>query len=307
MKEDPKTPRELTDFARDADALLHNSGLRITGKMMDAMPKLRIIVCASVGYDNVDVDAATERGLPVANVPDYGSNEVAEHATALILALERQLFPLDRELRQGTWGHATHKIFMLHSPSTQTVGLVAFGRIARRVAKRVQGCGFNVIAYDPYVPRWDFELSNVERVDSLIELMRRSDFVSVHVPHNKETTHLIGAKEIAAMRPTAYFVITGRGKTMDQKALYRALKSKKIAGAGIDVFEDEPLPSDDPIYGLDNVILTPHVAGFTLESNDRRRRDAALIVAETLKGKRSIFVLNPGAYENQKGKGRRKK
>lgn len=304
-EKDPNTHEKFVALAKGADVVLHNSGYKITAEDMDSLPKLRMIICTSVGFDNVDIEAATERGIPVSNVPDYGSNEVAEHATAMILALERQLFTLDRAIRSGTWGHATHQVLELHSPTAHVVGLVAFGRIARRVAKRVQACGFDVIAYDPYVPRWDFELQNVERVDSLIELMKRSDYVSVHVPHNSTTTHLIGAKEIAAMKPTAFFVITGRGKTMDQKALYKALKSKKIAGAGLDVFENEPLDRNDPIMKLDNVILTPHVAGFTLESNDRRRRYGAIIAAEALTGKGQMFVVNPEVYSKTGGKRKR--
>ena len=307
-KKDITSEDEFIEFSKDADAILHGSGLLISGRMMDALPRLKVISCASVGFDNVDIEAATERGIMVTNAPDYGSNEVAEHATAMILALERQLFMFDREIRTGGWGHALFKIYSLHSPSTRVVGLVAFGRIARRVAKRVQACGFKVIAYDPYVPRWDFEFSNVERVPTLLELMRRSDFISVHVPHNKETTHLIGAKEIAAMKPTAYFVNTGRGKTMDEKALYKALKEKKIAGAALDVFENEPLDPNNPILKLDNVIVTPHVAGFTLESSDRRRGIAAEMVADALSGRRPLSLINQEVYgkarANKKRSGR---
>jgi D-3-phosphoglycerate dehydrogenase len=192
---------ELIKFVKDTDAILDASEIPVTDRVMDAVPNLRIVSCVSVGFDNVDVQAASKRGIVVTNVPDYCSNEVADHAMTLIMALARQLFILDGKLRSGTWGDKIPKIVWVRSCSSQVLGLVAFGRIPRRVAARARSFGFKVIAYDPFVPRWDFDLSNVERVQTLHELMSRSDIVSAHLPLNAETRHLIGEEEIGAMKP----------------------------------------------------------------------------------------------------------
>jgi D-3-phosphoglycerate dehydrogenase / 2-oxoglutarate reductase len=284
---------ELIKFVKDVDAILDASEIPITDRIMDAIPNLRIVSCVSVGFDNVDVQAASERGIVVTNVPDYCSNEVADHAMTLIMALARQLFVLDGKLRSGTWGDKIPKMVRVRSSSSQVLGLVAFGRIPRRVAARARSFGFRVIAYDPYVPRWDFDLSNVERVQTLHELMSGSDIISVHLPLNAETRHLIGEEEIGAMKPGAFFVNTGRGQTVDQAALTRALMDKRIAGAALDVFEREPPDPADPLFKLDNVIVTPHVASYSEESMVRVRAEAANTVADLLCGRRPQFILNP--------------
>jgi D-3-phosphoglycerate dehydrogenase len=284
---------ELINFVKDTDAILDASEVPVTDKVMDASPNLKIVSCVSVGFDNVDVAAASKRGIVVTNVPDYCSNEVADHAMTLIMALTRQLFVLDRKLRSGTWGDKIPKIVSIISCSSQVLGLVAFGKIPRRVAARARSFGFRVIAYDPYAPRWDFDLSSVERVQTLRELMGRSDIVSVHLPLNAETRHLIGEEEIGAMKLGAFFVNTGRGKTVDQAALTRALLEKRIAGAALDVFEKEPPDPADPLFRLDNIILTPHVASYSNESIVRVRAEAAGTVADLLSGRRPQFVLNP--------------
>jgi D-3-phosphoglycerate dehydrogenase len=285
--------RDTISFAKDADAIITASEVKITGRVMDSIPNLKIITCLSVGFDNVDLEAATERGIIVTNVPDYCSNEVADHAMSLILALARRLFTLDRKLREGKWADKIPATVKISSLSTLLLGLVAFGRIARRVAVRAQPFGFKVAAYDPYVQRWDFELLKVERIGSLRELMEVADVVSVHLPLNAETRHLIGEREIAAMKPTAFFVNTGRGGTVDQLALCHALRKKSIAGAALDAYEEEPPSPSDPLFELDNVVLTPHVAAYSEHSWVQVRVDAATAVADFLSGRRPQFVVNP--------------
>jgi len=287
---------ELVAFARDADAIIYSSGLILKGGMMDRIPNLKMISMQSIGFDVVDVKAATERRILVSNVPDYCVEEVADHAVSLALAQLRGLFPLDVFVRKSRWGAESGTAITLHRLSTQVFGLVGFGNIAKRVAMRAKSFGLRVIAYDPYLPRWEFTLLGVERVDSLAELLSQSDVVSAHVPINERTKNLIGAREIGLMKQSAYFVNTGRGKTVDQQALTAALKSKRIAGAALDVFHDEPLSHDDPLMTLDNVILTPHIAGYSEESLIAVRRDAAQAVVDALSGKRPQFLLNPQAF-----------
>ncbi len=288
---------ELVAFVNEADAIIYSSELVFKGSMMDRVPNLKMISLESIGSNVVDVKAATERHILCSNVPDYCLEEVADHSISLILAQLRGLFALDRCVRKGDWEVELGKVITLHRLSTDVLGLVGFGNIAKRVATRAKAFGFTIIAYDPYVPRWDFSLLGVERVDSLAELLSRSDIVSAHLPINEQTKHLIGAREIDLMKPSAYFVNTGRGKTVDQQALTAALMSKKIAGAALDVFHDEPLSLDDPLLKLDNVIVTPHMAGYSEESLIAVRRDAAQAVADALSGKRPQFLLNPEVFK----------
>lgn len=291
---------ELIEFSKGADALIHNTGYHITARFIDSIETLRAISCASVGFNLIDIDAATRRGIPVTNVPDYCTNEVADHAMALILALKRQIKAFELKLRQGSWDESISAVAPIHSLSTQVLGLVSFGRIPRQVAKRAQSFGFQVIAFDPFIPDVEFRQHRVVKMKTLKELMRRSDVVSCHVPLSPKTVHLIGRDEIDVMKSTALFVNTGRGKTVDQSALSEALSNGRIAGAGLDVFETEPVEPDDPIFKLENVIVTPHVAAWSVEGETRLKLGAARNVAHVLSGRRPPTVVNPEVYGSRK-------
>ena len=213
----------------------------------------RAVVRYGVGLDNVDIDAAQELGIAVGNVPEYGHEEISNHAIALLLGLSRKLFAFDAAVRRGGTGiPAPQSVARL---SQRTLGLVGYGRIGRRVAEKARAFGLEVVAYDPYATTAD----GVELLE-LDELLRRADILSLHVPLTPETLHMIGARELALLEPGSLVINIGRGGLVDEDALVAALHSGHIAGAALDVTEIEPLPLDSPLLGAPNVILTPHVA-----------------------------------------------
>lgn len=287
------TEEELLKFTGDCHALMLSVTEPVTRRVIDSMPNLMIASRYGIGVDNIDLKAATERGVMVTNVPDYGVEEVADHAFTLMLAITRKLIPIDKAVKQGEWLDEVQKIMKpLNSPSSQVLGLLGFGNIARRFVLRAKPFGYKVIAYDPWVKRWDFALLGVERVASLEQLLRRSDAISVHVSLSTETKHMIGEKEFALMKHTACIINTSRGPVIDQQALTRALQDEIITGAALDVYETEPLARDDPLRKLENVILTPHISWYTEQSQARLKREAARAVADALVGRRPDFLVN---------------
>src|SRR5262245_52945566 len=249
-------PDELIARARDADALVVASS-PITRGGMSALEGLKTVVRTGVGYDVIDVPAATELGVIVVNIPDIWIREVANHALALLLAWNRKILTLDREVRAGVWaGGVPGGAGALHG---ETVGIVGLGNIGSAFARRVAALEMKVIASDPYVEPARFAALGVERV-SLEALAERSDYVSVHALLNAETRHLIGEKFFARMKPTALLINTSRGPVVDEQALARALRDKRLAGAALDVWEIEPAAADSPLLHMDNLIATPHAA-----------------------------------------------
>ncbi|MFH1086791.1 MAG: hydroxyacid dehydrogenase [Chloroflexota bacterium] len=287
---DYATAAETAAAARDVDAILARTG-KITREVIAAAPRLRIVARHGVGYDNVDVAACTERGIAVTITGDANSEAVSEHAMALILASARQLTKADRALRAGMWDReAIHGIEL----AGKTLGLVGIGRTGSRVARHAAGFSMRVIAHDPYAPHATAQDLGVELVD-LPTLLAQADYVSVHAPLTPETRHLIGAAQLRQMKPTAILVNTSRGGLVDEAALSEALSSGRIAAAALDVFETEPLPAGHPLTRLDNVILSPHVAGTTEEALVRMAVGAAEAVRCALRGERPPFVVNPDA------------
>ncbi len=289
------TEEDLLNFARHCHALMVSAVEPVTRRVIEGMRQLRIVSRYGIGVDNVDVKAATERGVLVTNVPDYGLDEVADHAFTLMLAITRKLVVIDRSLKQGLWSEVQSKIKPLNSPSSQVLGLLGFGNIAKRVALRAKPFGYKVIAYDPWVKRWEFSLLGVERVESLEELLRRSDVISIHVSLTEASRQMLGEKEVKLMKPSACIVNTSRGPVIDQRVLTRALQDGIIGGAALDVYETEPLPRDDPLRKLENVVLTPHISWYTEQSQERLQREVAKAVADALMGRRPEFVVNPEA------------
>ncbi len=285
---------EIIKHGRDADILLVIAE-PISRRVVSSLPRLKGVVRYGVGVDTVDLRAATEFGVVVANFPDFCLDEVANHTMALLLALNRKLFRLDRVVRTGQWTPAVLRSVLppMGPLRGQTLGLVAFGNIPRRVAPRAQAFGLNVVAYDPYLEDAVFERFGVRRAGRVEDLLAESDYVSSHLPLTEETYHFFTAERFRLMKPTAYFINTSRGKVVDQQALIRALEEGWIAGAGLDVFEEEPLPPDSPLTRLENVILTPHSAYYS----DRSGRDIKLRVgraaADILRGFQPEHVANP--------------
>jgi D-3-phosphoglycerate dehydrogenase / 2-oxoglutarate reductase len=243
----------------DADGLIVSSS-PITRRVIHALPHLKVIVRTGVGYDVIDVPAATERGIVVVNIPDLWIREVANHALALLLAWNRQILTLHHNVRAGVWRSLVPGLAgSLHG---ETVGIVGFGNIGRAFARRVAALEMQVIAHDPYVDPARFAALGVERV-SLEALAARADYVSVHCLLSHETRHLINATFLRRMQPTAFLINTSRGPVVDEAALIRALQEKWLAGAALDVQEHEPPAPDNPLLRMDNVLVTPHAAYYS--------------------------------------------
>jgi len=274
------TPDVVERMAHDAEAIMVTTAL-VTGEIMDRLPRLRVIGRPGIGVDTVDVEAATARGIAVFSAPGFCAAEVADHTLMMALALARKAPVLDSAIRRGVYERSMSS--PMPAISEMTLGLVAFGEIAREVAVRAKAFGFTLIASDPFVAPAIAERYGVALV-GLEELLRRSDIVSVHAPLNKATFHLLGAREFSLMKPSAYLVNTARGAVVDQAALIAALQAKQIAGAGLDVFEREPLEKDSPLTTMENVILTPHMAGVSDSSQVAVRQRTTRNVAAALVG-----------------------
>jgi D-3-phosphoglycerate dehydrogenase len=284
---------ELVARARDADALVVSFS-PVTRRVLSALEGLKTVVRTGVGYDVIDVRAATELGVIVVNIPDIWVREVANHALALLLAWNRKIITLDRQVRSGVWsgGVPGERTGSLHG---ETVGIVGLGNIGSAFARRVSALEMKVIATDPYVDKERFAALGAERVP-LEALAERSDYVSVHTLLNAETRHLIGEKFLRRMKPTALLINTSRGPVVDEQALTRALAERWIAGAALDVWEEEPIPADHPLLAMDNVIATPHAAYFSSPAVAAVPRRCGEEIARVLTGQHPLNVVNPEVY-----------
>jgi D-3-phosphoglycerate dehydrogenase len=280
---------ELLELVRDAEAIL-TCFARVTPRVIESGPRLRVIARYGVGVDNIAVDVATALEIPVTNVPSYCEHEVAEHALALLLALARRVVVFDRSVREGEWSLARGQ--PIHRIAGTTLGIVGFGRIGTTLARKAQGLGMTVVVHQPQLAEADARAAGVEAV-ALDELARRADFVSLHVPLDEGTRHLVGREFLRALKPTAFLVNTARGGIVDREALLEALREGWIAGAALDVVEPEPLSPDDPLLALPNLIATPHVAYYSEESLVDLGRLAAESVAAVLDGRRPAAIVNP--------------
>ncbi len=289
------TDDEFVKAARDGDAL-YAKGRRITGRIIDGLERCRVIALGSVGVDSVDVAAATARGIPVTNVPDTFIEEVADHAMMLILATFRRLVVQDRLVRDGRWKEGRPMLLRLPRLMGQTLGFIAFGHVARATAVRARAFGVRMLAYDPYVEELVMSQYGVEPV-GLTELLQRSDIVSMHAPSTPEAHHLLTEEHFRLMKPSALFVNTGRGPTVDEPALIKALQEGWIAGAGLDVLEEEPPSPGNPLLRMDNVILTAHVASASARFDPERRRRVGREIALVLSGRWPRSCVNPSVLE----------
>lgn len=287
------TEEEFLLQAHDADALVTSWGFPITKRIIEGLERCIVIGVGSVGVDMVDIDAATAAGIVVTNTPDIFIDEVADHAMALILACARRVTEQHSMVIQGRWSQGRPQLSELPRLFGRTLGLVSYGNVARATARRAAGFGVHLLAYDPFVSELEMTADGVEPMSSLGELLERSDIVSVHAPLNKETYHLIGAAELALMRQNAILVNTGRGGVIDENALGAAMLAGKLWAAGLDVLEQEPPPSDHPLFALDNVILSPHVASATARMRPETRRRVGREVALVLSGRWPRSCVNP--------------
>jgi len=270
----------VVEAAADADALVV-SWVHLGRAELAQLQRCRVIARYGIGVDMIDLDAATELGIMVCNTARYCLDEVSNHAIGLLLMLNRQLLADIDSVRAGGWYRA--EAAPPRRLAGQRLGLVGLGNIGRLVASKARAFGLDVIAYDPYLREAQATNDSIALVD-LDELMASSDYVSVHCPLNASTRHLIGRRQLELMKPTAYLINTARGPIVDQAALLEVLRKRAIAGAGLDVFEQEPLAADDPLRSLDNVLLTPHSASISVESGLDCRRAAVEHVITTLRG-----------------------
>ena len=292
--------RVLTHAARDENAIMRKARRAdallvrvapITARVIDAAPRLRHIQKHGVGVDAIDVAHATARGIPVSFTPEANATAVAEHAVAAALAAFKRLAVQDAIVSAGKW-RATMTL-PVHELAGRTAGVVGGGRIGRKVIHAlVHGFGMRGLIFDPYLTPQDVEDEDIELTDSLPELLRRADLVSLHVPLTPATRHLIDDDALAEMRPTAVLVNTCRGPVVDEAALAAALWDERIAGAAIDVFAEEP-PASSPLVEAPNVLLTPHFAGLTVESNRRMAVHAAEEIRRVLTGEPPRWCINP--------------
>lgn len=287
-----KTPESILAIARDADAVLVTYA-KINADMIKQMPKVKIISRFGIGVDNVDLAAATAQGIVVTKVPDYCIDEVSDHAVALLLTVVRKIPLADSMVQKGKWEMPA--VVPIHRLRGSVLGLAGFGRIPQLVVPKAQAFGMKVIAYDPFVPADVFKSLNVEQVD-FQQLIKVSDYVSVHTPLTPETKGLFNAAVFKQMKKTAYIVNTARGPVIDEADLAKALDAGEIAGAGLDVMTQEP-PVNSPLLGRPNVIITPHTSFYSEESLIELQTKAAQEVVAVLQGRAPRNPVNPEALK----------
>ncbi|MBP8047236.1 MAG: D-glycerate dehydrogenase, partial [Anaerolineales bacterium] len=288
----PPSREQLLERVRGVDGLLCLLTEKIDGELMDAAgPQLRIISSMSVGVDHIDVSAATARGIPVGNTPGVLTDATADQAFALMLAAARRITEAERFLRAGKWVTWQPSLLLGADLVGATLGIVGFGRIGQAIAKRAQGFDLRVIYHSPNAePAY-----GAQPVD-LDTLLHESDFVSINVPLKAETRHLVNAKFLAKMKPSAILVNTARGGVLDQNALYDALKANRIFAAALDVTDPEPLPMDCPLLELENCIIVPHLGSASKKTRDMMSLLAAQNLIAGLKGERLPHCVNPQVY-----------
>jgi glyoxylate reductase len=285
----------LLEKVRDVDGLLVLLPDRIDAALMEAAPRLRVISNLAVGYDNVDIPGATKRGILVGNTPGVLTETTADFAFALLMAAARRVVEADAFTRGGRWQTWGPMIMLGQDIHHATLGIVGLGRIGIEVARRARGFGMKVLYHDQQRRGEEERQLGVEYVSELSALLSSSDFVSLHLPLSPQTYHLIGAAELAAMKPTAVLVNTSRGPIVDQQALYEALKSRQIFAAAIDVTEVEPIPPRDPLLTLDNLIITPHIASASFATRTSMATMAAANLIAGLNGQVPPHCVNPEA------------
>ncbi len=289
--QDPK----FVEALNRVDAILCGNDLVVTDEVLDMAPRVKAIAKMGAGLDTMDIDAATRHNAVVFHTPGANNQAVADHTFALILGVARKIIFCDRSLREKHWEHT--KIMGLEIWQ-KTLGLIGLGAIGRCVALRAKGFQMKVAAYDPFWPTEFAEEQGIEKME-IEDLLKVSDIISIHVPLIPETKWMINKKTLGLMKPTAILINAARGGIVNEADLYLALKNKVIAGAGLDVFENEP-PSDSPLLELNNVVLTPHTAAFTFEGMNNMSMGVVEQLIEYYHGNKPGFIVNPEAWDAQK-------
>lgn len=282
------SPQQLREQISGFHGMIVRSGTRVTADIITKAENLKVIGRAGAGVDNIDVSAATRRGIAVLNAAKGNTISTAEHTFALMMALARRIPEAQISLLHGKWERSRFKGVELYG---KILGIVGIGKIGREVAKRAQAFGMHVIAHDPLVDASVFKALGVEECD-LDALFRRSDFVTIHVPFGKETTGLIGEKQFENCKSSLRIINASRGGVVDEAALHKALTTGKLAGAALDVFEKEP-PGEHPLFRLENVVATPHLGASTKEAQVRVAEEIAHVVADFLIHKKFENIVNP--------------
>ena len=288
-----ETEDEVVAQASDADGLIvvHSP---ITRKVLSQLPQCKVVLRTGVGYDVIDVPAATELGVAIVNVPDMWTQEVANQALALLLACNRRVVSLDRWIRSGQWDERIAP--PVGSLYGETLGIIGLGRIGTALARRAAALDMHVMAYDPYISAGAFEEAGV-RAATLDELLSESDYVSVNCPLTDETRGIVDAEALRKMKPTSYLINTARGPVIDEMALIQALEEGSIAGAGLDVLEHEPPRPDNLLLAMENVVLSPHAGHYSDLSISKRPRRYGAEVACVLSGRMPLHLVNPEVRE----------
>ncbi|MEX2701472.1 MAG: glyoxylate reductase [Candidatus Baldrarchaeota archaeon] len=290
-------PKEvIIEEAKDVDALVTLLTDKIDKEVLDAAKNLKIIAQYAVGYDNIDVEECTRRGIYVTNTPEVLTEATADFTWALILAVARRVVEADKFVRSGEWEKSRtgwHPKMLLGTDiHGKTLGIIGLGRIGTAVARRAKGFNMKIIYYSRSRKENIEKELGLKYVD-LNTLLREADFVSIHVPLTEETYHMIGERELKLMKNTAFLINTSRGKVIDEKALYKALKEKWIAGAALDVFEEEPTPANNPLLELENIVVAPHIASATHETRSRMAEMVAQNLIAYFEGKIPPNLVNP--------------
>jgi D-3-phosphoglycerate dehydrogenase len=287
----PATEEGFIAAAKGADAV-YAKGMKFTRRMIEALDTCRVIALGTVGVDYVDVAAASDKGIPVTNCPDTFIEEVADHAMMLLLAAHRRALEQDRMVREGRWAEGRPQLLKVPRLMGQTLGFIAFGRVARATAARAKAFGLRLLAFDPFLDELTISGHGVEPA-SLSEVLARSDFISMHLPATPEAVGFLKEHHFRQMKKTAIFINTGRGPTVVESALIKALTEGWIAGAGLDVFEIEPPKADNPLLGMNNVILAPHNASASARFDPARKRRVGQELALVLTGRWPMSCVNP--------------
>ena len=288
------TPEELLASIEKYDAIIVRSRTKVPAEVIEKGKNLKVIGRAGVGVDNIDVKKATEKGIPVVNAPRGSTHSVAELVFGHMISLARHISYADRALREERWEKNRLKGIEIQG---KTLGIIGFGRIGQEVWKLAQAFGMSCIAYDPYIPREIMEKKGA-RYGSVEDVLRGSDFITIHALLTDETRHMISDAQFDIMKKSAYIINCARGGIIDEEALYRALKEKKIAGAALDVFEKEP-PGKSPLFEFDSIEFTQHLGASTVEAQIRAGVTAAEQVLKVLKGEKPDFIVNRDVFEQK--------
>jgi len=287
----PATENDFIAAAPGADAV-YAKGMKVTRAMIEALDRCRLIALGTVGVDYVDVAAATAKGIPVTNCPDTFIEEVADHAMMLLLATHRRAIEQDQMVRTGRWREGRPQLLQVPRLLGMTLGLIAFGRVARAVAERARAFGLRIMAYDPFVDELLISGAGVEPA-SLTDLLARSDFISMHMPATPEAKGFLKEQHFRQMKRSAIFINTGRGPTVDEPALIKALQEKWIASAGLDVLEQEPPKPDNPLLKIPHIVLSPHNASASARFDPARKRRVGQELALVLSNRWPMSCVNP--------------